>query len=585
MRKIILLTLSVVIAVCCFGIQKSSAVAVDQNDIAKISLNRVKQLVLNKQIQTYYDDNVMSPRSGIGEKKILVLPCFFDDVKYTYLKNTITDNFCSGQTRNLQDYYSYASDGRMVVSYGTKGVSDWLKMPRKYAEYETIEQLAIDGLKVAQDNGYDLSEYDQDGNGQPDYVIFIWAGNSWTVGGEMPGDFTFPMEDYGNYIMIGEDVRFGFSMITVIHECAHQLIPLWDTYDYSYTSQPVGAWDLMADGVWNGNCGLPAFQRWKAGWMEPITINEPGTYYIDDLNGEGTNKMYKIPIPGSEEEWLCLENRSRRKSDGYFQGAPETGLVVYHVDEKRPYEHRFNTLGRDREGNVWRTHGFTVLDPSGSTLHRSAVYGQDVSRTKITAQTTPNTLPFRKGNSDKTVSITEISERGDRMSFKVDFVSPERPIVSVEQQVVFGKIVTGRQVTKTVNFRNVGVGKLFIQMKASENWISLDRNSFIGNDEEVNITIDTSTLKLGKYTAKVNYINQSSEVNGYIELVFEVVPLEGDTNADGMVDNTDIEMFFKYYGLTAEDNGFDAKYDFNSDGVIDILDFMLLAKNYSVDKK
>lgn len=581
MRKLILLTLSVAIAVCCFGVNSLSAINDSKTNIAKLSLKQVKNLVQNKQIDRFHADNdFMSRRSGVGEKKILVLPCFFDDVKYTYVKKSLAENFESGKTRNLQDYYAYASDGKMPISFGSKGISDWLRMPKKYADYQTVEELAIDGLNLAVANGYNLSEYDQDGNGQPDYVIYVWAGNSWTVGGEMPGDFTFPMENYGNYIMIGEDVRFGFSMITVIHECAHQLIPLWDTYDYSYTSVPVGSWDLMADGVWNGNCGLPAYQRWKAGWMEPITITEPGTYYIDDLNGEGTNKMYKIPIPGSDDEWICVENRSRKLSDGYFQGAPETGFVAYHVDDKRGYEHRFNTLGRDRDGVVWRTHGFTVLDPSGSNLHRSAMYGKDISRTKITALTTPNTLPYRKGNSDKTLSITEISERGPRMSFKVDFVSPDKPIVSAPQQVVFGKIVKGRSATKLANFRNVGVGKLFIQMKPSDNWISLDRNSFIGNDEDVNITIDTSALKIGKYTAKINFINQSTDTSGYIELIFEVVPIEGDINGDGKVNQADIDEFIKRYGKTAEDNDFKAEFDFNSDGVIDIVDFMLLAKNF-----
>ncbi|MBP7733638.1 MAG: M6 family metalloprotease domain-containing protein [Caldisericia bacterium] len=596
MRKIILLSLSVVIAVCCFGIGTISADLDKKYPIA--NLGQIKQELAKtvSKLSFLHNNKPSTPTSptlggGDGEKKVCVIPLYFEDSKYTYVRESLRVKFERGKEKSLAGYFWDASGGKMNVTFGPDGIHEWIKMPKKLSEYDTnsnegINALLNDGLTAADKAGINWSDYDADGNGNPDHIIIVWAGNSWTIGGPMPGDFTFyDTESNTAYISIGEDVGVGFPLITILHEFAHASIPLWDLYDYSYSSSPTGGWDLMGEGVWSNYCGLTAFHRWKAGWIEPITITEPGTYYVDDLNGDGTNKMYKIPIPGSDEEWLCLENRTRKGCDGYFQGAPDSGLVIYHVDDKRPYAHRFNTLGADDNGVVWRTHGIVVLDPGGSTLHKTAVWGADISRTKITAQTTPNTLPYRKGNSDKTVSITEISERGTRMSFKVDFVSPERPIVSVEQQVVFGKIVTGRQVTKTVNFRNVGVGKLFIQMKASENWISLDRNSFIGNDEEVNITIDTSTLKLGKYTAKVNYVNQSSEVNGYIELVFEVVPLEGDLNADGMVDNADIEMFLKYYGLTAEDNGFDAKYDFNSDGVIDILDFMLLARNYSVDKK
>lgn len=590
MKKIILSTLSVVIAVCCFGIGTSAQV--EKNNLL---LDSSFKATVGRIAKTFRATTIKSPSKplvatagGTGLKNVLVIPLYFKDQKYSFIKDSLRAKFEIGNEKSLSGYYKDASNGKMVVKYGSKGILDWQLMPRKVSEYglkprqqDGWDELFADLDKVYSSLDIDFSEFDLDGNGNPDITIFVWAGNSGTVGGPMPGNFAFYGDDGSAYICLGEDVSYGFPLITILHEFAHASIPLWDLYDYSYTSSPTGGWDLMGEGVWSQYCGLMAFHRWKAGWIEPITITEPGTYYIDDLNGEGANKMYKIPIPGSEEEWLCLENRSRKGCDGYFQGAPESGLVIYHVDDKRTYSHRFNTLGTDENGVYWRTHGIAVLDPSGSNLHVSAVYGKDVSRTKITSQTTPSTLPYRKGTSDKTISITEISERGARMSFKVDFVSPEKPIVSVDQQVTFGKIVKGRTATKLLNFRNVGVGKLFIQMKPSENWISLDRTSFIGNDEDVNITIDTSTLKIGKYTAKINYSNQSSEAAGYIEISFTVVPIEGDINGDGKVDQSDIDAFLKKYGMTAEDNDFDSNYDFNSDGVVDILDFMLLAKNFS----
>ncbi len=576
MRKLVLLTISVAIAVS-FG----NVITEAKKSLEKMTIQDLKQLVLNKEIDKF-TDSVNSARknlSGVGIKKVLVLPCYFDDVKYTYIKESLQEKFIRGKEKSLSNYYWDASGKQMDIQFGSKGIPDWMKMPKPYSEYQTMEELVHDGLNEAKKRGWDLGEYDFDGNGQPDVAIFVWAGNSWTVGGQMPGDFTWSPDNYGRYISIAEDVRFGFPMITIIHEYAHAEIPLWDMYDYSYTSSPIGGWDLMADGVWADFCGLTAYHRWKAGWIEPITITEPGTYYIDDLNGDGPNKMFKIPIPGSEEEWLCIENRTRKGCDGYYQGAPESGMVVYHVDDKREYKHRFNTLG-EVDGISWRTHGIMVLDPSGSTLHTGAIYGADKGRSKITPLTTPNTLPYRKTGSDKSVYITEISARGSRMSFKVDFLAPERPIVSVEQQIFFGKIVVGRSVTKEVNFKNTGIGKLFIQMKPSEKFIELDRSNFIGNDEMIYVTVSTKNLKIGKYTAKINYSNQSSDASGYIECIFEVVPIEGDLNADGVVDQTEIDTIMKYYGMSGEDDGFNSACDFNADGKIDILDLMLAAKNF-----
>lgn len=579
MRKLVLLTISVAIAICC--IPTGSFRIEAKKSLLKMSLGDLKELVVNKEIDRFPEsiDSARRPVSGVGVKKVLVLPCYFDDVKYTYIKESLQEKFIRGKEKSLSNYYWDASGNQMDIQFGSKGIPDWMKMPKPYAEYQSMEELVRDGLNEAKKRGWDLGEYDFDGNGQPDVAIFVWAGNSWTVGGQMPGDFTWSPENYGRYISIGEDVRMGFPMITIIHEYAHAEIPLWDMYDYSYTSSPIGGWDLMADGVWSGFCGLTSYHRWKSGWIEPITITEPGTYYVDDLNGDGPNKMFKIPIPGSEFEWLCIENRSRRGCDGYFQGAPESGFVIYHVDDKRVYKHWFNTLG-EVDGINWRTHGIMVLDPSGSTLHTGAVYGADLGRTKISPLTTPNTLPYRKTDSDKSVYITEISARGSRMSFKVEFLAPVKPIVSVDQQVFFGKIVVGRSVTKEVNFKNTGVGKLYILMKPSDNYIQLDRTSFIGNDETVYVTIDAKNLKVGKYNAKINYSNQSSDASGFIECQFEVVPIEGDLDADGVVTQAEIDTIMKYYGMSGADDGFNNACDFNSDGVIDILDVMLAARNF-----
>lgn len=588
MRKLVLLTISVAIACCCLYVPNHGIGArIDLNFASskhKAKMAEIAKFFGKDRIKTPVTPNSTRP-GGAGQKRALVLPLYFEDQKYTYIIDSVRAKFQKGSERSLGGYYYDASGGKMLIDFGSKGIHDWIKMPRKVADYK-LKPNSYDGwdelfkdVDTVISKIDNLSEFDLDGNGNPDITILLWAGNSGTVGGPMPGNFAWYGDDGSSYICLGEDVRFGFPMITVIHEFAHASIPLWDMYDYSYTSSPIGGWDLMADGVWSQYCGLTAYHRWKAGWIEPITITEPGTYYVDDLNGDGPNKMFKIPIPGSETEWLCVENRTRRGCDGYFQGAPEYGFVIYHVDDKREYKHRFNTLG-EVDGVSWKTHGIMVLDPSGSTLHVGAVYGADKGRTKITPLTTPNTLPYRKTGSDKSVYITEISARGPRMSFKVDFLAPEKPIVSVDQQVFFGKIVVGRSVTKEVTFKNTGIGKLFIQMKPSDKFIELDRSNFIGNDETVYVTISTKNLKIGKYTAKINYSNQSSDATGYIECVFEVVPIEGDLNADGVVNQTEIDTIMKYYGMSGEDDGFNSACDFNADGKIDILDVMLAAKNF-----
>ncbi len=49
--------------------------------------------------------------------------------------------------------------------------------------------------------------------------------------------------------MVGEDTGTrGFPTITIYHELFHGLGRLYDLYDYSYTKNMVGGWDLMGEG-------------------------------------------------------------------------------------------------------------------------------------------------------------------------------------------------------------------------------------------------------------------------------------------------------------------------------------------------
>ena len=80
---------------------------------------------------------------------------------------------------------------------------------------------------------------------------------------------------------------------TICHEFSHTMgyPDAYDT-DYSYTGPQMGSWDLMCNGSYNGSwnggnsnwgyldagyrpCGYTAFERWCAGWIEPIELTDP----------------------------------------------------------------------------------------------------------------------------------------------------------------------------------------------------------------------------------------------------------------------------------------------------------------------
>ncbi|NLI39832.1 MAG: hypothetical protein GX421_01400 [Caldisericales bacterium] len=544
-------------------------------DLMRMPLSRVKNIVMANggKIPLSMVYSAARPTKHLGDQKVLVLPMEFPDCKWTIAAGTIREKFVSQTQRSLLNFYEISSYGKYRPTYGEKGIPEWMMMPKPYNDYEDMDSLFNDAFAVAIKYGIDPLEFDEDGNGFPDLTIIIWAGNSWTVGGDKPGDFTMPME-VGNVISIGEDVRVGgFPLITLLHEYFHAMGELWDLYDYSYTSDPVGGWDLMAAGVWDGYCGINSYQRWKANWIEPETITEPGTYEVDDLNGDGPHKMYKIPLPGSNDEWLLVENRQRHGGDGYFQGCPGNGMVVYHVDDRREYKHLFNTRTKE-----WRTVGIEVLDPGGSPLHRTAMYGDNYGKVVISADSIPNTLPYVKNDSKKTLRIDKISSASEKMTFRLSYDTPQVPVMQVLDTLSFGRVVKGEMASQNLTFYNIGPKKLQAMLKSDSQWIDIDRTSFIGNEEPINVTINTSSLKYGLNSGYIKY--DSNAGTGRVKVVVDVAPIPGDVNLDGVVDDADVELFAKYFNSSLGDPNYYKDADFNNDQKVDLIDFLMMSKNY-----
>ncbi|MCE5177158.1 MAG: dockerin type I domain-containing protein [Caldisericales bacterium] len=540
--------------------------------------------VVSKQLQLPKLAHPLKPDSAIksvGVQKVLVLLMEFPDQKGVMTYKSAEEKFVSDKVKSLKNYFDTASGGKLKIDFGSFFLHDWIKMPKTIEEYNQmgvpdhvmVLTMGPDAYKAAQEKGLKIEEYDEDGNGYPDLTIFIWAGNSYGDGTKsVPGDFyrgdvPFPL------ISIGENIREGgFPLGTTLHEFFHGMGGLYDLYDYSHIVDPVGGWDLMGSGLEENYWGMSSFSRFNAGWVDIETITEPGTYEIDDLNGDGEHKAYKIQIPGSIDEWILLENRQKHGADGYYNGCPGNGIVMYHVDDRRPYGGRFNTITSE-----WSTPGIAILDPGGAPLHKTANYGADIGKTKISGTTIPNTLPYIANSSRETLCISDISNVGSKMTFKVTFESPQIPLVRVNEQLPFGQVEKGTAKTQELKFTNAGAGKLQAFLKTDCKWITLDRTSFIGNDEAIIVTIDTSQLPYGINKGQISF--NCSSIIGRITVSVEVVPILGDINLDQKVDEKDFDELAACFGKSESQEGYKKEADLNKDGIIDWLDLMILARN------
>ena len=141
---------------------------------------------------------------------------------------------------------------------------------------------------------------------------------------------------------------------TICHEFSH-CMGYPDMYDVAYKNYGMDAWDLMNSGSYNGSwnggndswddvsagycpAGYTAFERWCAGWDEPIVLSDPQKITnMKPLGGtsNGINdydKAYVVYMPGStksiEGEYYLLENRQNFNWDAYI---PWNGLLVNYV--------------------------------------------------------------------------------------------------------------------------------------------------------------------------------------------------------------------------------------------------------------
>ena len=198
---------------------------------------------------------------------------------------------------------------------------------------------------VADHPNLDYKQYDWNGDGAINQVIYVYAGLS---GNQGPGSYghiwpnsstfsTVTAPDgtaIRSYCCNGEmyidNTLFGIG--TLCHEFSHTL-GLPDLYPTSSTSNyysVVDEWDLMDGGNYTNKGWCPAnytaLEKMLMGWLTPVELTAPTT--ITDLKPVSEGGEAYI-IQHTDNEFLLLENR---QWTGWDAGLPGRGLVIYHVD-------------------------------------------------------------------------------------------------------------------------------------------------------------------------------------------------------------------------------------------------------------
>ena len=360
-----------------------------------------------------------------GEVAGITLIIDFSDDAWTIPASEI-DDYCNkngytgyGNNGSVRDYYQDVSEN--LLDYTNYVPENYYRAVNTKAYYcnssvpygQRARELIIEALTDLDNNGFDFSQYDSDGDGVIDAVNCFYAGDTWNSWAEglwpHAGGVTFVADgvrtERYQITNLGNQLRLG----TFCHENGHMLMGWPDLYDYGYDSTGVGQFCLMCYGGSGTNPVEPcAYMKYDAGWGDVTVLSAPQTGY--DVPS-GRNVMYKYEHPSLPNEYYLIENRQKTGRDA---GIPDAGIAVWHVDtegsnsnqQQTPELHYLVTLVQadghwDLENN--RNYG------DATDLYAAPLY------TACTPGTYPNTDWW--DGSESGAYFTNISASGTPMTF------------------------------------------------------------------------------------------------------------------------------------------------------------------------
>lgn len=394
-----------------------------------------------------------------GKRKGLVVLVEFNDVRFSSEKpqalyNDIlnAENYKNpeiGFVGSVRDYFRDQSNGDLLMDFDVVGP---VRLPNNYAYYganngllgsdEHPDEMVEYACKAVEDV-VNFAEYDWNYDLVADQVCILYAGRGEASGGD--ANTIWPHEGelsrYGKKVEVdgitvntyacscelGEHGTID-GIGTFCHEFSHCL-GLPDMYDTgSSGNYGMYRWDLMSFGNYNGDSFVPAaytsYERWQAGWLEPVELNE-------DVNISGMKALedggqaYIIYNDGHKDEYYLLENRQKTRWDAALPGE---GLLVTHVD------YDFGAW-RDNTINAGSHQRFTPIAADNSYVANDDDCAGDVfpynGNNSLTSSTTPAATLYNK-NSDGSYnlhkSITDITQNNDgtiSFAFKVENDKPQ----------------------------------------------------------------------------------------------------------------------------------------------------------------
>lgn len=295
-----------------------------------------------------------------GKANIPVLLVQFSDKKFldSDPMDTFEHFFKTGNT-SARQYFEDQSNGEFKPQFDIYGPYTLSGTRATYGGNDFRGNDKGVGKMVAQaciglSGQIDFSKYDNDGDGECDTVIVLYAGegeaSSDVDESVWPCQWELASSDYGKALNYNSTRINRFAVFnelnvmsykpkvegigTFCHEFSHCL-GLPDFYDTNYSGHfGMDCWSLMSSGSYNNDgytpIGYSAYEKEFMGWLKIDDATENTHYTLPVFNStKATNdKAVKITNSADPNEYYIIENRAQQGWDSYM---PAEGLMISHV--------------------------------------------------------------------------------------------------------------------------------------------------------------------------------------------------------------------------------------------------------------
>lgn len=298
-------------------------------------------------------------------------------------------------------YFKDQSDGAYVPQFVVRGPYTISKQATYYGQNDLwgndqyAEDMIAETCQLAAEDGVDFSEFDNDGDGDIDFVYVIYAGFGEADGGpsgtvwphnyRMDQYYYLPTREGGrgqaevvlngkrlNKYSCSNEINYANNRHTGIgsfcHEFSH-VLGLPDLYETTGNGnwKTMGYWDVMDYGPYCNDGNTPpnysGYERFFFGWLKPRVLNEPEQVTLGELSA--TQSVLMVTATGQHNligndpnpaVFYLLENRQQTGWDEYIPGH---GLMITKV------QYSYNKWNNNEVNNTQRSLGVDLIEADG----------------------------------------------------------------------------------------------------------------------------------------------------------------------------------------------------------------------------